>query len=102
MDNLVSLALMDNQLAFELNGLFDTSSVEQGAQYIILIFFYDVLGTLLYLYMMSILKYKVLVNPQTFKLQKLRALKNHKDLKVIHANLHLSCSSKTSLIIGCV
>ena len=38
MDNLVSLALMDNQLAFELNGLFDTSSVEQGAQYIILIF----------------------------------------------------------------
>ena len=41
MDNLVSLALMDNQLAFELNGLFDTSSVEQGAQYII--FYYDVL-----------------------------------------------------------
>ena len=38
MDNLVSHALMDNQLAFELNRLFDTSSVEQGAQYIILIF----------------------------------------------------------------
>ena len=52
--------------------------------------------------MMSILKYKVLVNPQTFKLQKLTALKDHKDFKVIHANLHLSCSSKTSLIIGCV
>ena len=99
MDNLVSLALMDNQLAFELNGLFDTSSVEQGAQYIILIFFYDVLGTMLYIWWAQ---YKVLVNPQTFKLQKLRALKNHKDLKVIHANLHLSCSSKTSLIIGCV
>ena len=100
MDNLVSLALMDNQLAFELNGLFDTSSVEQGAQYIILIFLWCIGDYALH--MMSILKYKVLVNPQTFKLQKLRALKNHKDLKVIHANLHLSCSSKTSLTIGCV
>ena len=51
--NLVSYALMDNQLAFELNELFDTSSVEQGAQYIILNFYYDVLGTMLYIWWAS-------------------------------------------------